>query len=93
MPLESALKLISEWVASCYSDTPFPSFESPVLSPREGRLLTYVAATAATSSSTQDSFDTLYSEDSFLSEVAGGVLGDAADLLEGWGPDEEDLRI
>jgi hypothetical protein len=88
--LDIALLVISDWVASCLSDAPIKSFESPVLSPR---LLTSAAATGntselLTSSSTQDSFETFHSEDSFVSEVAGDA---AAGFVDGWGPDQDDL--
>jgi hypothetical protein len=84
-----ALQVIVEWVASCFSDAPIRSFESPVLSPR---LLTSAAATSEllTSSSTQESFETFHSEESFISEVAGDA---AAYFMDGWGPDPEDLRL
>ena len=95
VPLDNALEVIDEWVASCISDAPIKYFDSPLLSPR---LLIAAAAAGISSevvmsSSTQDSFDTFPSEDSFVSDVA--MDADALFLdgtRDGWGPELGDLH-
>jgi hypothetical protein len=79
-----ALVVIRDWVASCLSNAPILSFESPVLS--------FCAVEGEdTNPSSQNSFFTLSSTDSsFVSDNLELDLQSAANLL-GWEPTDEDL--
>ena len=79
-----ALVVIQCWVASCLSEAPITTFDSPVLS-----FCSDVAVDSTSSS--QDSFRTLSStEDSFVSEDIGLDVLSAANLL-GWAPSDDDI--